>query len=113
MIIQTIPLYFEWVQLEPDTRQYKPVSPQLVPLSITIKVDIPFSGDYIHNMKDIEEAVAQNPGYLQQIPLTKPNPILTIKGMRFVEEALIQEEHKEDNWKDTEEFDSDNDFNWD
>lgn len=37
----TVAVYFEWVSVEPDANQWKPFRPQLQPVNVSVRVDLP------------------------------------------------------------------------
>ena len=38
---KTHTLYFEWVSVEPDANSYKPLKPQLSPMNVGVRIDVP------------------------------------------------------------------------
>lgn len=75
MATNTIKVYFKWVSLQPDARQWKPSNPLLEPIDIIIAVDVPVGREYIANVEDIIQKQLANE--------TNERPILTPKGMRY------------------------------
>lgn len=82
----TIPVFFKWLSVEPDNRQYKPSKPVLEPVEMVIQIDVPLEHTYVANSEEI---------LTNQLMADRcPQPILTVAGMAYCEEQLLAR-HKE------------------
>lgn len=75
MATNTIKVYFKWISLQPDKRQWKPSNPLLEPFDVGIAVEVPLKHEYIANSEFIISQQLANE--------TNERPILTPKGMRY------------------------------
>lgn len=94
----TIPVYFKWLTVEADPRQYKPSKPILEAVNLVVEVLVPLDKEHIAN----SETIITN----QIMNLEKVHPILTPKGMKFCANEL------ETAMKDTYELEETDDADW-
>lgn len=95
----TIKVYFRWVSLQPDRRQWKPSNPLLEPLDMVVCLEVPLQHEYIFNAEEIISKQLSNQSVEE--------PVLTPKGMRYCIdqfEAEMSDEPKKVEIDDTEEW---------
>lgn len=89
-----IGVYFGWLEVRPDNRQYRQNSVLLVPQTqsespVKVWVGVPLESQYVHNYEQIISAQLDANS-------TAPDPILTPKGMQLalerLGESLVDEE---------------------
>lgn len=83
-----IKIRFDWTNFRPDQRTYRQNSFELFPVlgvddgrtSPQVEIGIPLKGEYLANCEEIiTKQLSGQPA---------PNPVLTIKGLRFVADAF-------------------------
>ena len=117
-----ITIYFRWLFIAPDKRQYQQGSSKLVPSPLLeyeytmetmtpqyVAVSIPLDPEYIENYREFrpDEKILEELGYdnpKKEVEHT-PLPVLTISGMRLVRDTLQIEEN-------TSEFEQEDDKDW-
>lgn len=78
----TITIFFEWNEVTPDPRPYKPGMPRLLPINTRVAVDVPLKHEYLWNAEKIIQWQLGTNGS------AKPEPILTPLGMKYVTNLL-------------------------
>jgi hypothetical protein len=76
----TISVILTVTQLTGDGEKFKPSNP-IIGCNLRVLVTVPLTDEYIANADFITSAKA--------IKESEPEPIFTVKGLRFIEEALL------------------------
>lgn len=99
-----VTVFFKWISVEADPRNYKPGKPVLEP-DMQVAILVPLDHELIYNLEAI--ATAQMSGE------KPPKPILTLKGYAYcihqLENSLLPEE-TEDEFEDWSEESDDDEF---
>lgn len=106
----TIPVYFKWLTVEADPRQYKPSKPILEAVNLVVEVNVPLTHEYIAN----SDTIISN----QIMNLKNVHPILTPKGMKFcaneletaMKDSYQLEETDDTDWAEEKTEEADDDF---
>jgi len=92
----TSPLYFAWSQAQIDIERYKPSKPTFIPswrideqITVWVVVDVPVKHEYIDNAAEILR--------LQLVGEEVPPPILTVEGLRYCEQQLLDRSRIKEN----------------
>ena len=82
----TIAVILQVTQIVPDGEPYKPSAPVII-LDMKIQIDVPLKDDLVKNADFIISA--------RKLAKHEPEPVFTVKGLRFVEKALLARQEKE------------------
>ena len=82
----TIAVILQVTQIVPDGEPYKPSAPVII-VDMKIQIDVPLKDDLVKNADFIISA--------RKLAKHEPEPVFTVKGLRFVEKALLARQEKE------------------
>lgn len=82
MKMEKFSIHFKLISFTPDQRQYKTTIPILAPVSdLIVVVEIPLEHELVYNTKEFILATTSGN--------KPPDPVLTPKGLAFVEDVLL------------------------